>query len=183
MRMCPSSGTPEVRRAKRSEPASGSLKSWHHSSAPAAMGARYRAFCAGVPMATSSGVTIEMPTMLTEDVAPARAISSACTRPIPTVRSRPPNSAGQSGTGNPAAASSTVPGHDGPHRGLVVEMVEDRRRMPVEEGPQLFAVGALLLVEGQAAREASERVSAHRCSSGSPAANGSSRWRTAAFNP
>ena len=49
----------------RSEPASGSLNSWHHTSSPRSMGARYRSFCASVPWTSSVGPT--MPIAIGED--------------------------------------------------------------------------------------------------------------------
>ena len=44
-----------VARLARSEPAPGSLKSWHHSSSPRSIGARNRSFCASVPCARMVG--------------------------------------------------------------------------------------------------------------------------------
>ena len=52
-----------VRRLARSEPASGSLKSWHQMCSPRRIGSRNCACCSGVPWAISVGATICSPTL------------------------------------------------------------------------------------------------------------------------
>ena len=44
-----------VARLARSDPASGSLKSWHHISSPRSIGGRKRSFCSSVPWARIVG--------------------------------------------------------------------------------------------------------------------------------
>ena len=51
-----------VLRPARSDPASGSENSWHHTSSPRSMAGRKRCFCASLPWAMSVGPHIPIPT-------------------------------------------------------------------------------------------------------------------------
>ena len=55
------SRTAVVRSDARSEPASGSLKSWHQISSPRRSGRSHRVFCSSVPYAISVGPASMMP--------------------------------------------------------------------------------------------------------------------------
>jgi hypothetical protein len=79
----------------RSDPAAGSLKSWHHSASPRSIGPRCSSCWAAVPQAMSVGPTMARPT----DRAPALTSKCAsswekiiCSTGVPL---RPPNSFGQ----------------------------------------------------------------------------------------
>ena len=76
--MChsPSRTDARVRRPARSDPAPGSEYPWHHSSVPAAIPGRKRAFCSGVPNISSVGATSCSPMWPTRPGAFARAYSS-----------------------------------------------------------------------------------------------------------
>ena len=75
----PSTGTARVVSEARSLPASGSLKSWHHSSSAERIRGRKRSFCSGVPWASRVGPTRLMPMRPTSSGARARASSSITT--------------------------------------------------------------------------------------------------------
>ena len=79
----------------RSLPASGSLKSWHHSSSAERMRGRQRAFCSSVPWASRVGPTRLTPIRPTSSGARARASSSITTKFSSGPRPRPPYSVGQ----------------------------------------------------------------------------------------
>ena len=51
----PPSSTARVRSPARSEPAPGSLNSWHHISSPRSTASRWRSCCSGVPWAMRVG--------------------------------------------------------------------------------------------------------------------------------
>ena len=95
--MChsPSRNDARVRRPARSEPAPGSEYPWHHSSVPAAIPGRKRAFCSAVPNISSVGPTSCSPMWPTRPGASARAYSSWKMTCIDQGRLRPPFSSGQ----------------------------------------------------------------------------------------
>src|SRR5215471_15893220 len=88
------SRTARVRKPARSDPAPGSLKSWHHTSSPRSNPGRYRRFCASVPWAISVGPTIPMPTANAPASTSKRACSWANARASAGVPPRPPYSSG-----------------------------------------------------------------------------------------
>ena len=89
------SRTAVVRSPPRSEPATGSENSWHHTSSPLSMAGRKRSFWASVPWAMMVGPAMPMPTANTP-VAATRLASSSLKMPswMPP-RPRPPYSTGQ----------------------------------------------------------------------------------------
>ena len=58
----------------RSEPAPGSLNSWHHTSSPRSIGGRKRCFCSSVPWAMIVGPAMPMPTANVAPNAPKLAV-------------------------------------------------------------------------------------------------------------
>ena len=89
------SGSARVRRPARSDPAPGSLNSWHQTSSPRRMARRWSDFCSSVPHASSVGPTI--PT-LTDSAPPATSKRASSWLTIAWsigVPPRPPYSAGQ----------------------------------------------------------------------------------------
>ena len=82
----------------RSEPAPGSLNSWHHASWPLTMGRRYRSFCSSEPWATMVGPASMTPSPPGGPNAPAAAMASATTPASPRDRARPKDSSGHVGT-------------------------------------------------------------------------------------
>src|SRR6266542_6065527 len=108
---CPStthsspSRTARVRSPARSDPAPGSLNSWHHTSSPRSSEGRYRCFCASVPCAISVGATIPMPTANTPTSTSKRACSRAKMRACAGVPPRPPYSLGQAMPAQPPSNS------------------------------------------------------------------------------
>src|SRR5947209_14626987 len=97
----------------RSEPAPGSLNSWHQISSAVRILASHRSFWSAVPWANSVGPARLSPTRLTSCGARARAYSAlkiaTCTGDAP----RPPYSAGQCRPTHPSAASRAC--HCRPH--------------------------------------------------------------------
>ena len=72
----PSTLTAFVRSEARSEPASGSLKSWHHVMSPRSVGSAKRLSCAAVPWAAIAG-TAQLPIAISGLARPAMASSSS----------------------------------------------------------------------------------------------------------
>src|SRR5436190_7153637 len=106
---CPStthsspSRTARVRSPARSDPAPGSLNSWHHTSSPRRSAGRYRCFCASVPCAISVGPTIPMPTANAPVSTSKRACSRAKMRASAGVPPRPPYSSGHAIPAQPSS--------------------------------------------------------------------------------
>ena len=94
----------------RSEPAPGSLKSWHHTSSPRSSGGTYRLFCSSVPCTRIVGTTMPRPTANTPVsiaylhrlLAPDALVRRRC-------RPRPPYSAGTVSPAKPAVEDLALP--------------------------------------------------------------------------
>ncbi len=83
-----------VRNDARSEPASGSEKSWHQISSPVRIGRRKRSFCSSVPNSMIVGPARSSPMMFSRSGTPARSVSSAKTARIFASAPPPPYSFG-----------------------------------------------------------------------------------------
>src|SRR5829696_5536738 len=92
-----------VRSPARSDPAPGSLNSWHHTSSPRSSAGRYRCFCASVPCAIRVGPTIPMPTANAPASTSKRACSRAKMRASAGVPPRPPYSVGHAIPAQPSS--------------------------------------------------------------------------------
>src|SRR3954447_19659156 len=90
----PSTASARVDTDARSDPAPGSLNSWHHSSSAERIFDSHRAFCSGEPCASSVGPARFTPMRPTSSGALARASSSCTTKCSAGPRPRPPYSDG-----------------------------------------------------------------------------------------
>jgi hypothetical protein len=106
MRHPPSCGIALVERAKRSEPASGSLKPWHQIRSPAAIGGRWVAFWAAVPNSMMAGPTQLSPMYWAPRGSWWAHISSRTTVWSHSDPADPPNSSGHDKVSRPRAANS-----------------------------------------------------------------------------
>src|SRR5437899_6804053 len=100
------SRTARVFTLARSEPASGSLKPWHHSSSARRIPGRKRCFCSSDPKAISVGPSRPSPKKLLRAGALARAYPSLKIPRSTIVAPRPPYSFGQPSPIQPASPSS-----------------------------------------------------------------------------
>ncbi len=92
-------------RPLRSEPAPGSLKSWHQISSAVVIDGNHRRHWSGVPWASRVGPARLIPTRLTNWAAPLRAYSELNRATSTADAPRPPYSTGQLIPTQPAAAS------------------------------------------------------------------------------
>src|SRR5687768_9589708 len=97
-----------VARDARSEPASGSLKPWHHTISPLRMRGRNSCFCSSVPHCNNVGPTRISPSDDTRIGAFARANSSLSTTCSTTDNPRPPYCFGHEAQTNPPSKSLPV---------------------------------------------------------------------------
>jgi hypothetical protein len=98
------SRTARVCRPARSEPAPGSLNSWHHTSRPLTMSGRNRSRCSSVPCSTIVGPAIITPMPDGGPNAPARRRSSWTTAASSVPRPLPNHRWGQVGYAQPERA-------------------------------------------------------------------------------
>ena len=99
------SSTARVRSEARSEPASGSLKSWHHSSSPRSIGPSHRCCWSVVPCCMSVGATMPWATAKIPVDTPHFACSSAKIASWIGLPPRPPNAFGHAMPAQPASWS------------------------------------------------------------------------------
>ena len=97
------SGSARVASEARSEPAPGSLKSWHHFSLLSTMRGRNRSRCSSVPWANSAGAHRLRPSGFSRP-RPYGASTASIARAVSGGRSSPPYSRGHVGTTSPEAA-------------------------------------------------------------------------------
>ena len=97
------SRTARVASDARSDPAPGSLRSWHHFSRLATIGGRYRSRCSSVPYARSAGAALLSPSGLSRPRLYGASSASAA-RACGGVRSSPPYATGHVATTSPLAA-------------------------------------------------------------------------------
>ena len=90
----------------RSDPAPGSLNSWHHVTSPVMVGARNRSRTSSGPCSSTVGAASAVPTPSGSPTAPAAASPSATTSSAHRGMSRPPHRAGHDGVAHPAANSA-----------------------------------------------------------------------------
>ena len=93
----------------RSDPASGSENSWHHSSSPRSIGRRNRSFCSSVPWRRSVGPTMPMATANAPTDTPKRPCSWLKIADSIGVPPRPPNASGQVMPAQPPSNSVPLP--------------------------------------------------------------------------
>ncbi len=89
----------------RSDPASGSLKSWHQTSSPRSIAGRQRCFCSSVPWASSVGPTMPIAMAKTPLDTPWRACSWLKITDSIGLAPRPPYSRGHVMPAHPPSAS------------------------------------------------------------------------------
>ena len=99
------SRTALVVRPARSDPAPGSLKSWHHATCPLRMGGTNRAICSGVPCERMVGAAIRSPSPPGGRSAPKDLKQERTTAGARRARPRPPWSGGKWGAVHPASAT------------------------------------------------------------------------------
>ena len=131
----------------RSEPASGSLKSWHQISSAVRIAGSQRCFCSSVPCASSVGPARLMPTRLIGCSARDRAYSmlkiATCTGDAP----RPPYSSGQWMPTQRPPASSRLP--RAAELDLLGDRLEARRHLDVRGEPLADLARERLLFGGE----------------------------------
>ena len=94
-----------VFRPARSEPASGSLKSWHHLCSPVRIGKRNRCFCSSVAQSNNVGATRYILTPEATPTAPALKSSSLIIRSVLPCKFFQYQALGHDGHAHPAIAS------------------------------------------------------------------------------
>ena len=103
------SRSPRVASDARSEPAPGSLSSWHHFSSLRTSGGRKRSRCSSVPNANSAGAALFKPSGFRRPrLNGASTASTICA--CAGARSSPPYATGQVATASPLSANVRVPG-------------------------------------------------------------------------
>src|SRR5687768_6516987 len=90
-----------VCRLARSDPAPGSLKSWHQPSCPVTIGRRYRSFCSSVPCVRIVGPASSTPSPDGGPTAPAARSSSPTIDTASRPKPRPNHSVGHVGVAHP----------------------------------------------------------------------------------